>query len=719
MPLTAGARLGPYEIVASLGAGGMGEVYRARDTRLRRDVALKVLPESFATDPARRRRFEQEAHAVAALNQPHICQIYDVGPDYLVLELVEGYDLRGPQPEAHAAQIALQIAGALETAHARGILHRDLKPSNVLVTADGVAKLLDFGIAKLDGGRRDVTMTADGTVLGTAAYMSPEQAKGAAVDARSDIFSFGALLYELVAGRRAFDGDTVGEVLGALLQSDPAPLEAAPAIDRVVRRCLQKDPARRYQSAAELRAALDAVAASTAKRMPSIAVLPFQNMSGDKDNEYFSDGLAEEVINALARIPGLKVIARTSAFAFKGKNEDIRRIADTLGVSTVLEGSVRRAGNRLRVTAQLITAADGSHLWSERYDRELTDVFEIQDFIAKSIADALKVKLVAPEQPRHTPPLPAFEALLQGRHFTFRQTPGSGLQAKAHFEKAIALDPHYADPHVSLGFSYFGDCMVGGQSLHELAGAIRTEANTALALDPSNLEPHFLLGTVAVAYDYDWETALRHFELSLTADNTSAEAHWAYASLYLQPRGRLKEAADHMERAVARDPLNAHWRGVFVSHLSHAGLFERAIREAEEAIRIDSAQFSPYTTLGEAYVMLERWADAIPPLEHARVLIPTFSMNLGFLAGAHVRAGNRERGAEMLRALDGTARPPIGRALYHVVVGELDLAAQWYERAIHERDPFALVFAACRPLNVLRETPHWPRLAGLMRLPHR
>jgi tetratricopeptide (TPR) repeat protein len=270
---------------------------------------------------------------------------------------------------------------------------------------------------------------------------------------------------------------------------------------------------------------------------------------------------------------------------------------------------------------------------------------------------------------------------------------------------------------VSLGVVHFGDCMVGGEPLRKMASAIRSEANKALALKPSDLTPHFLLGTVAVAHDYDWETARQHFELALAAGNAPAEAHWAYASLYLQPLGELDEAARQMERAVERDPLNAHWRGVFVSHLSHAGQFERAFREAEEAIRIDPTQFTAYTTLGEAYVMLERWSDAIPALERAHVLGPSLPMSTGFLAGAYVRAGDSARSAEMARALDHTARPPIGRALFRVIVGEIDVAARWYERAIEERDPFALVFAACAPLNALRATSHWPRLAGLMNLP--
>jgi len=377
--LATGTTLGPYVIDALLGAGGMGEVYRARDTRLGRDVAIKVLPQTFAVDPDRARRFDQEAKAVAALNHPNICQIYDVGrlgPEttsesgvrYLVLEYVQGIPLRGPLGAEEALRLALQIASALEAAHRRGILHRDLKPANILVTGGSgalsdppTAKLLDFGLAKALLPEADVTATTEGTIAGTAAYMSPEQAQGKSIDARSDVFSFGAVLYEILSGRRAFVGDTSVEVLSAVLRDEPGPLGASP-LASVVRRCLEKDLSRRYQTMAEVRAALEDVARGTRNREPSIAVLPFANLSADKENEYFSDGLAEEIINALTRIPGLKVTARTSAFAFRGKEQDIRKIAETLDVRTVLEGSVRRAGGRIRVSAQLINAADGFHL---------------------------------------------------------------------------------------------------------------------------------------------------------------------------------------------------------------------------------------------------------------------------------------------------------------------------------------------------------------------
>ncbi len=564
MTLAPGSRLGPYEVVSPIGAGGMGEIYRARDSRLGRDVAIKVLPTAFATDPDRLRRFEEEARAIAGLNHPHICQIYDVGPGYLVLEYIEGTPPRGPLAPVEAVRLGLQMVSALDAAHQRRILHRDLKPANILIT---VRQGRDRQAARLrpreaDGPGHDVTRTMDGTVLGTAAYMSPEQAQGRTVDERSDIFSLGAVLYEMLAGAPAFCGDSTADILSAILRDEPRPLKAPALLERVVRRCLAKDASQRFQTMGEVATALQQAMARPADQQPSIAVLPFSNMSRDSDDEYFSDGLAEEIINLLAHVPGLKVTARTSAFAFRGKEQDITKIAEALRVRTILEGSVRRAGTRIRVTAQLINAEDGYHLWSERYDRELTDVFAIQDDIAQAIASALQVTLTAKTaQARHTPVLAAYEAVLKGRHHMLKHSPVSHARANDCFEQAMALDPQYAEPHASLGLNCFLSAMSGLRSARETMPLVRAEAKEALSLDPSDPGPHFLLASVAAAYQYDWKQAAEHFAIAMAGASVSAEAHWAYASLYFQPLGRFEESVSHMEGAVERDPLNAFWRG--------------------------------------------------------------------------------------------------------------------------------------------------------------
>jgi|ERR1039458_762027 serine/threonine protein kinase len=454
MAISPGGTLGPYEIVAPIGKGGMGEVYKAHDSRLKRDVAIKVSAAQFSE------RFEREAQAIAALNHPNICTLHDIGPNYLVMELIEGSPLAGPLPPDVALRFAAQIADALSTAHAKGIKHRDLKPANILVTASGI-KLLDFGLALLSRDSQSavpetaatIGMTQAGTVLGTAAYMSPEQAEAKPVDARSDIFSFGLVLYEMLSGRRAFTGDSTIAVMAAIVRDQPEPLRTTPAVESIVTRCLSKSPADRFQSMAQLKDALLAATSgvtaavsgvlpaqtqsSSAERTPSIAVLPFANMSADRENEYFSDGLAEEILNLLAKIPNLKVIARTSSFSFRGKEQDIRKIAETLGVSHVLEGSVRRSGNRLRVTAQLIHAAAGAHLWSERFDRDMTDVFAIQDEIGQAISEALQVRL-APRTKAVN--VDAYQLYLKAQYHRLRNTPDSLANAKECLEQALAID---------------------------------------------------------------------------------------------------------------------------------------------------------------------------------------------------------------------------------------------------------------------------------------
>ena len=448
-----GKKLGPYEILSSIGSGGMGEVWKARDTRLGRTVAIKKVNEQHSE------RFKQEARSIAALNHPNICQIFDIGDDYLVLEYVEGKPLSSPLKEEEAVNMAIQIATALEEAHKKGIIHRDLKPSNIMVTDKGSVKLLDFGLAKLYEQNQSISSlpteefpaTREGAILGTVAYMSPEQAQGQPADARSDIFSFGLVLYEMLSGRRAFSGDSNFMLLEAIVRKEPSPLKTSPQLEKVVKGCLEKNAAARYQTMAEAKVAM--VKASTKKvtvnseePQPSIAELPFVNMSGDKEQEYFSDGLAEEIINALTKIPGLKVIARTSAFDFKGKDQDITKIAEALRVSNILEGSVRKSGNRLRVTAQLITASDGSHLWSERYDRDMTDVFAIQDEISQAIVDKLRVRL-SNDQPlvkRYTENMEAYNLYLKGRYHLEKFTPESLSKSKDYYEQAIAIDPQYA-----------------------------------------------------------------------------------------------------------------------------------------------------------------------------------------------------------------------------------------------------------------------------------
>jgi TolB-like protein/predicted Ser/Thr protein kinase len=720
MALSPGTQLGPYVIESLIGSGGMGHVYRARDTRLERLVAIKQLTEGFT------QFFEREARAIAALNHPNICQVYDIGPDYMVLEYVDGASPQGPMPFAQVLPLAIALADALHMAHQRGVLHRDLKPANIIVTPEGVGKLLDFGVAKVSQRSTEVTETLiaaetrAGTVVGTFAYMSPEQARGEVLDARSDIFSFGAVLYELLSGTPAFPGRGPMEIVSAVLRDDPSPLAIPSALQRILDRCLAKEPAGRFHSMVELKAALERATGDDDEAPASIAVLAFANLSADKENEYFADGLSEEIINALAQVPGLKVIARTSAFAFKGKNEDVRRIAHTLSVSHVLEGSVRRAGDRVRVTAQLIAAADGSQLWSERYDRPMTDVFAVQDEIALAITAALKGKLAAaPAAPRqYQPNLASYDQFLKGRAHLIHFTPESWNRARSYFEQAIRLDPRYAAPVAELGLGYFISGMHGMQPMRDVAPLVRAQAQRALDLDPSDLRPRFLLGAIALAHDYDWEAAGDHFGASMNLPNVSADARWIYGSLYLGALGRFEESTDQMRRAVEQDPLNATWRAIWAAHLIHAGRPDKAIREGLKATELEPQYFVAHQLLGEAYLAAGALGEAITALEHAHRHAPWNAMPTGLLGGALWMAGDHLRAKGLLAEIRNPM-PLWGRVWYHVYTGELDDAATWYERVIAERDPFALVYAASPQLAPLRGHPRWPAIARMMQLPPR
>jgi eukaryotic-like serine/threonine-protein kinase len=623
MAWSPGERLGPYEIGSLIGRGGMGEVYRAHDSRLNRTVAVKRV-----TSPSMQ-RFRTEAHAVAALNHPHICQIYDVGPDYLVLEYVAGEPLKGPLGADEAVRLSLQIADALAAAHARGIIHRDLKPANVVVRTEAGAstvKLLDFGVSAFVAAGADATRTADGDVVGTPAYMSPEQAHGRPPDARSDIFSFGAVLYELLAGSRAFNGDSAAEVLSAVLRDDPAPLDAPASLSRIVTRCLAKDPSRRFQTMDELKQALQQVMRGGGDAQAAIAVLPFANLSADPENEYFGDGLAEEIINALAQVDGLKVIARTSAFSFKGKPQDVRQIARTLGVSHVLEGSVRRAGDRVRVTAQLIAAADGAHAWSERFDRPMADVFAMQDEMAGAITTALKGRLGVARAParQYVPDIDAYESYLSGRTHLNQFTPEAWNRAKADLDRAMRADPAYAKPHAELALAYFIRGMHFMQPMREVAPFVRAEVRRALELDPTDPQPRFVLGAIALAHDYEWEEAAEHFAASMSGPHVPGHARWIYASLYLRGLGRFEESAAEMARAAEQDPLNATWQAIWAAHLIDARGVDEAMAIARRSIDIDPTYFLPHNMLGEASWAAGLRDEAVAAFERAHALAPWF-----------------------------------------------------------------------------------------------
>lgn len=687
MSVTPGTWLGPYEILAPIGAGGMGEVWKARDTRLDRIVAIKKLNAQHAA------RFQQEARALATLNHAHICQIYDVGPDYLVLEYVEGNPLRGPLGFEEAVRLAIQIADALEAAHKLGILHRDLKPANVLITGSG-AKLLDFGLAKpLAPSDTDLTNTAEGTVLGTAAYMSPEQARGTALDARSDVFSFGAVLYEMLSGRRAFAGGSMVDILSAVVRDEPAPLEAPEPLARIVSRCLHKSLTLRFQTMAEVHAALKQVAVTSAvvkqAGQPSIAVLPFANISRDGDDQYFSDGLAAEIISALVKVPGLKVIARTSAFAFKGQNTDIRKIAEVLGVASILEGSVRRAGNRIRVSAQLIAAADGSHLWSERYDRQMEDIFAVQDEIAAAIASELKLKFapVHAARPRRQPGLKAYEAYLRYLHYQWDFTPESLRRSRECLEQAIAIDPEFALPYVGLADHHLASAQAGVRADEAMPRA-RELAERALQLDPDLPEAHGMLGIVAGTYDLDWIEAERRFRLATAREPVPWHLRMWHCYFYLFPVGRAEEALQEAERALEDDPLSQITSFALAAVSDGLGLEGKAWAAYARMLELDPRFWLGLWQFGMHCAIHGRPAGARDCAEKAIAIFPSSPLNIGLLAGVLQNAGETARTEALLaQSPAGSYGDSVARTCFHLVCGEIDAALEWAGKALGERNP--------------------------------
>jgi len=523
MALARGSTLGPYAIVAELGHGAMGVVYTARDPRLDRQVAIKVLPSDLTRDDIAKQRFLQEAKAASALDHPNICTIHEInetddGQLYLVMAYYEGETLkerieRGPLVLEDATDIATQVGQGLAEAHAAGIVHRDIKPANLLIVRGGAVKILDFGLAKL-AGMDEVTQT--GAALGTVAYMSPEQARGEEVDHRTDIWSLGVVLYEMLSGQRPFRGENLLVISQAISRHRPVPLAGPGSVlDGVIGRALTKDKAQRYASATDLVASLrsrpgprPAPMAAIAPEVASIAVLPFTDMSPARDQDYFCEGMAEELINGLSGIGGLRVAARASAFLLKG--EDIRKIGELLNVTSVLDGSVRTAGSRLRVTAQLNNASDGYQLWSKRYDRDMDDVFAVQDDIASDIVKALQVELAGSQpqaQSRHTDNLEAYHLYLRGRHSFFRRTPDTMAQSKVFFEQALAKDPRYALALAGLADQYSIDGFYGRTPSLEAGPRARELAQQALAIDDSLSEAHNANAFVQGYYNLSWHDA--------------------------------------------------------------------------------------------------------------------------------------------------------------------------------------------------------------------
>jgi serine/threonine-protein kinase len=796
--LEAGSRLGPYEVVGLLGSGGMGEVYRARDPRLEREVAIKVLPEEVA-DRKHLGRFEQEARAAGALNHPNVLAVYDVGTHdgapYVVSELLEGQTLRtrlegGSLPVRKALDFALEIARGLAAAHDKGIVHRDLKPDNVFVTNDGRVKILDFGLAKLtrptplvregDQGTGP-RATESGVVLGTVGFMSPEQVRGEAVDHRSDIFSFGALLYEMLTGVRAFRRDSAVETMNAILKEDPPEVSRtgrgiSPGLARIVRRCLEKRAGDRFRSAHDLALALEAASSGVSgpsreadggggaalafgwakhhkKRLvaalaamvlvgvgvyrglvrspapavvgaiDSVAVLPFENVGGDPDREYLSDGIAESLLNELSRLPDLKVIARSTSFRFRGKEVDPRKVGRDLKVGAVLTGRVSQRGDTLVIGAELVDVAQGTQLWGERYNTRMADISTLQHDIARDISRRLRRKVAPRDETspttRHTENSEAYRLYLLSRyHYRTQTTPGGLKRAVEYAQQSIEKDPTYAPAYAALADSYIGLGLIMQLSNRDALSRARTAAMTALEIDESLPEAHFDLAQVQGRLDWDWAGAERGYKRALELDPNSADAHGWY-SFHLIIMGRFEEGIAHAKRAVELDPLSGGRLGIGRAYF-FARQFDQALRAAREALEFGSNPGIHYL-FGWVYREKGMYEEAIAEFRELLKQKPRAAAALAHLGNAYARAGRVREARECLRQLkqrsDVEPVETYGVAIIHAGLGEKDQAFEWLERAYEVRDQGLLFLKVGPDLDPLRSDPRFQDLLRRMNFP--
>lgn len=733
--LAAGVSVSHYRIIEKIGAGGMGEVYLAEDTQLDRKVALKFLPPHLCQDADCHTRFRREAQAAARLGHANIVAVHEVGQyrgrPFFAMEFIEGTSLekmiaKDPLGEVRAIELALGICNGLRKAHELGVIHRDVKPSNIIVDNDGVPRLLDFGLATIRDSDR---LTRTGSMLGTLGYMSPEQVAGREVDARSDLFSLGVVFYEMLTGVNPFRRDNEAATLKAISEENPEPMarfasNISSDLQNVVRKLLEKQADYRYQTAADVMRDLGKLAQRsssvdlTPAHQASIVVLPFINLSPDPEQEYFCDGIAEEVINALSHVSGLQVVARTTAFSFKGQAMDVREIGRKLGTGTVLEGSVRRFESRLRITTQLVDVATGYHLWSEKFDRELEDVFAIQDEISLAVVENLKIQLGISDRARlvkrYTDDPVAYGLYLKGRYFWNRRHQGSMKQAIAYFEEAIGKDPLYAPAHIGVADSYGQMAVWGLARPRDAFEKAKVALATGFRIDDTLAEAYLCDGWIKMFYDWDAPAAERAFLRSLELDPNSAHAHRWYSILLLALE-RKEECFREITRSLEIDPVLLMTNAILGLALYWCGDFEKSEAQLKKTLELESDFAPAYLFRGQNYAGMQMWDEAIESLVTYNKMTLNSPIGVGRLALVYGLAGRYPEAGAALDLLHQLSRQrfvsPLYFAMAHAGLGEHDRAFEYMNQAIKQREPWMLVIKSAPFLNCLKADP---RFAGLV-----
>ena len=771
---------GPYRIEALIGAGGMGEVYRAVDTRLGRAVALKFLAGVFSTQPAAVERFAREARAASALNHPNICTVYDVGEieglPFIAMEYLEGSTLRELLGEdsterqglncRQAVEIAGAVAAGLASAHAKGITHRDLKPENIFLTDDGRVKILDFGLAQIgplqsDGRPENTggesTSSEAGIVMGTVAYMSPEQAEGKKVDPRSDVFSFGSVLYELLTGDRPFRGNTKTDTLAAIIQAEPPPMSklagSVPiAVQDLLLRCLNRDPDARFQSAGEILRELKNLEAAPARgrrrmilagailatagiaavlvfvspgrrealpsapRLRSLAVLPLANLSGDPAQDYFADGITDVLIADLAQISSLRVISRTSVMQFKGSRQALPEIGRRLNVDAVIEGTVLRSGDQVRVTAELVDAASDRHLWARTYQRKIGDVLTLQGEVAGAIAAEIRARLTPQESARLSrshPIAPAtLEAYLKGRYYWGEFTQESLLKSVDYYDQATRLDPTYAAAFAGLAEAWIGLAWIEAMPWEQVDANARQAAAKALSMDDSLGEAHAAMGALSLR-EWNWKKAEAEDLRAIALNPGYAIAHIAYANV-LRYQGRADDSIAEAKRGVELDPLAMVTNEVLADAYVSARRYDLAIAQCRRALELDPNQSALQYALGWAYVYNGQYEQGLDALEKSLSLDrvpPELSPDLAYV---DILTGKRDEALNILKRLLALARKaPINPGLIALIYAGLDdrdQALSWLEQAYQRHSPMMTWLKVDQRFDRIRPEPRFHEL---------